>query len=256
MSGWQKQAETGTRPRKWWSQGTSSASSRPCILFDAPFIISKVWRAIRRFSEDIGGLSALPPTRTRAIRARLGMLRITPAQSSETEELARAGFRHRFAPEPSGFTSTTNRYSRRSVSCARRSWSNSARVPRANRTEFCRSCVTPKRTCPILSFHRRTRPSWAERTFWEKATAIHVFCRQEPRRGERLSRHWHDLARLDEAGIAASALADALGLLLLATRPCSSQRTTPAVGSTMKPVSGGLQLVPSGAVYAVLADDY
>ncbi len=38
----------------------------------------------------------------------------------------------------------------------------------------------------------------AERTFWEKATAVHVFCRQERRRGERLSRHWHDLARLDE----------------------------------------------------------
>jgi len=31
-----------------------------------------------------------------------------------------------------------------------------------------------------------------ERTFWEKATAIHVFCRQgEFRGGERLSRHWH-----------------------------------------------------------------
>ena len=31
---------------------------------------------------------------------------------------------------------------------------------------------------------------------------------QERRRGERLSRHWHDLARLDEAGIAAAALTD------------------------------------------------
>ena len=48
----------------------------------------------------------------------------------------------------------------------------------------------------------------AERTFWGKATAIHVYCRQERRRGERLSRHWHDLSRLDGAGIATSALAD------------------------------------------------
>ena len=48
---------------------------------------------------------------------------------------------------------------------------------------------------PDLLFPR-ARPSvmLAERTFWEKATAIHVFCRQERKRGERLSRHWHDLA--------------------------------------------------------------
>ena len=42
----------------------------------------------------------------------------------------------------------------------------------------------------------------AERTFWEKATAIHVFCEQgEFRGGERFARHWHDLARLKEAGV-------------------------------------------------------
>ena len=44
----------------------------------------------------------------------------------------------------------------------------------------------------------------AERTFWEKANAIHVCCRQGRRRGKRLSRRWYNLARLDEAGIAAS----------------------------------------------------
>nr|BAN09654.1 conserved hypothetical protein [Mesorhizobium loti NZP2037] len=30
--------------------------------------------------------------------------------------------------------------------------------------------------------------------FWEKATAIHVFCLQERRRGDRFARHWHDVA--------------------------------------------------------------
>ena len=42
----------------------------------------------------------------------------------------------------------------------------------------------------------------AERTFWEKATAMHVFCAQRRVRGEGFARHWHDLARLDEAGVA------------------------------------------------------
>lgn len=41
----------------------------------------------------------------------------------------------------------------------------------------------------------------AERTFWEKATAIHVFCAQgEFRGGDRFARHWHDLSRLHHAG--------------------------------------------------------
>ncbi|EJT00827.1 nucleotidyl transferase AbiEii/AbiGii toxin family protein, partial [Rhizobium sp. CCGE 510] len=54
----------------------------------------------------------------------------------------------------------------------------------------------------------RPRVMHAERTFWEKVTAIHVFCLQERLRGERFSRHWHDVVRLDDAGIAASAMAD------------------------------------------------
>ena len=49
----------------------------------------------------------------------------------------------------------------------------------------------------------------AERTFWEKATAIHVFCAQgEFRGGDRFARHWHDVTRLDAAGFADAAIAD------------------------------------------------
>lgn len=48
----------------------------------------------------------------------------------------------------------------------------------------------------------------AERTFWEKATAIHVFCLQEGLRGDRFSRHWHDIARRHDMGLADSALID------------------------------------------------
>lgn len=36
----------------------------------------------------------------------------------------------------------------------------------------------------------------AERTFWEKATAAHVYCLQGRLRGERYSCHWYDLAAL------------------------------------------------------------
>lgn len=49
----------------------------------------------------------------------------------------------------------------------------------------------------------------AERTFWEKATAIHVFCAQGAFRGGdayHFARHWHDMTRLGAAGFADAAI--------------------------------------------------
>jgi hypothetical protein len=50
----------------------------------------------------------------------------------------------------------------------------------------------------------------AERTFWEKATLIHVECNREEFResAERLSRHWYDLSVLASQEIGASAIQD------------------------------------------------
>jgi Nucleotidyl transferase AbiEii toxin, Type IV TA system len=61
---------------------------------------------------------------------------------------------------------------------------------------------------PELEFPAaKPRVMLPKRTFWEKATAIHVFCKQGTQ-GDRLSRHWHDLVRLDDAGYAAEAFGD------------------------------------------------
>ena len=99
----------------------------------------------------------------------------------------------------------------------------------------------------------------AERTFWEKATAVHVFCRQERRRGERLSRHWHDLVRLDDAGFAERALADRTLASSVARHKAMFFREKDTAGNWVNyeaAVSGDLQLVPEGAFYETLADDY
>ena len=48
----------------------------------------------------------------------------------------------------------------------------------------------------------------AERTFWEKATAAHVYCRQGRMRGHRYSRHWYDLAAMCLSGHADKAITD------------------------------------------------
>ena len=99
----------------------------------------------------------------------------------------------------------------------------------------------------------------AERTFWEKATAVHVFCRQQPSRGERLSRHWYDLVKLDDAGYAEKALADRALALSVARHKSKFFREKDSAGSWVDyeaAVSGGLELVPDGPAFQVLADDY
>ncbi len=99
----------------------------------------------------------------------------------------------------------------------------------------------------------------AERTFWEKATAIHVFCRRRRQRGTRLSRHWHDLVRLDDAGFAEGALADRQLAQSVARHKSMFFREKDAAGHWIDyeaTVSGGLQLRPQGPFRDELAADY
>jgi hypothetical protein len=105
----------------------------------------------------------------------------------------------------------------------------------------------------------RPRVMHPERTFWEKATAIHVFCLQERLRGDRFARHWHDLVRLDEAGFAEVAFTD--GELANAVARHKSmffavKAVDGAVIDYVAAVNGGLQLVPAGSGVKALKDDY
>ena len=98
-----------------------------------------------------------------------------------------------------------------------------------------------------------------ERTFWEKATAIHVFCQNGGAGGERLSRHWHDLVRLDESDIGARALADRSVARRVARLKNTFYRERGSDGEWIDfeaVVSGSLQLVPGEARREGIAEDY
>ena len=72
-------------------------------------------------------------------------------------------------------------------------------------------------------------------------------------------RHWYDLARLDDAGIAARALANRELALSVARHKAMFFRENDSSGRRIDyeaAVSGGLKLVPSGAAPELLADDY
>lgn len=105
----------------------------------------------------------------------------------------------------------------------------------------------------------RPRVMHAERTFWEKATAIHVFCLQERLRGDRFARHWHDIVRLDEAGLAEAAFADRELANAVARHKGMFFAEKAADRSPidyMAAVNGGLQLVPGGDASKALEEDY
>lgn len=100
----------------------------------------------------------------------------------------------------------------------------------------------------------------AERTFWEKATAIHVFCSQgEFRGGDRFARHWHDVTRLDAAGFADAAITDKALARAVAehkTMFFAEKNTHGEVIDYHAAAAGFLQLVPKGGTLAKLALDY
>lgn len=98
-----------------------------------------------------------------------------------------------------------------------------------------------------------------QRTFYEKATAAHVYCRQDKPEAERFSRHWHDLARLDSTGYAKKALDD----LKLADEVAAHKRfffrEVDVSGEAIDyraAVRGAMQLVPDSKRRANLKADY
>ena len=245
--------------------------------------LAKAYHAIHRFSEDIdithdirtfapdlvadGGEDALPVSRsqeqrwTRAIRKRLVAWVQDRALPAIEANLAQAGLSAHLRAEGDrlyvGYTPLFADYGFVRPEVMVEFGARSTGEPREERlTECDAAAFIPDVVFPSA----RPFVMLAERTFWEKATAIHVFCQQQRNRGERLSRHWYDLVRLDDADYAERALADRTDIALsVARHKAMFFREKDAAGSWIDyeaAVLGGLQLLPEGHAYEVLADDY
>jgi hypothetical protein len=97
-----------------------------------------------------------------------------------------------------------------------------------------------------------------KRTFREKATAVHVYC-SRGNQGDRYSRHWHDLVRLDDAGYAQAAFDDPDLAKDVAAFKSRFFRAKDSAGNPIdyaKAVSGELKLVPDAEARKVLEADY
>jgi hypothetical protein len=97
------------------------------------------------------------------------------------------------------------------------------------------------------------------RTFWEKATAAHVYCAQGRIRSERYARHWHDLAAIarsryfpaaiEDRGVAAAVIAHKSFFFI--------EKDGGGVVIDYGLAAGGhLRIVPTGEARKALASDY
>ena len=211
------------------------------VLFQAPFAahlvfkggssLSKAYKIINRFSEDVdltydiralapdlisGSPEPLPPNRsqekrwTKEIRTRLPRWISDQVVPAVTRAISKQGLSAKLSVEGEKVfieyepLATGSGYTRPTVMLefgARSTGEPSEIRPvRCDAADHLPGVVFPTATPRVM------RP---ERTFWEKATAIHVFCAQgQFRGGERFARHWHDITRLDRAGVVRTAIAD------------------------------------------------
>lgn len=108
-----------------------------------------------------------------------------------------------------------------------------------------------------LDFPRSTvRVLSPTRTFWEKATLIHVECQRDQFRtgAERLSRHWYDLAMLADLAPGQAAVADRALLADVVKHKKVFYNASYANYDAC--LAGQLRLIPEHAALAALRDDF
>lgn len=266
----------------WTLRALIDGSFGKNLTFKGGTSLSKAYRAIRRFSEDLditydirlmipdlvsgSGDEAIPETRsqenhwTREIRRRLPVWVTDHALPALESNLDETGVSARIRVEGERvFVSYDPLFEEYGFVKPEVMVEFGARSTGKPREEHVIECDAADYLTEVTFPSCHTFVMLVERTFWEKATAVHVFCRRQRSRGERLSRHWYDLVRLDDVGYADRALADRALAVKVARHKTIFFREKDRSGNWIdyqRAVSGQLQLVPEGEMYQVLADDY
>lgn len=97
------------------------------------------------------------------------------------------------------------------------------------------------------------------RTFWEKATAAHVFCAQRRIRSDRYARHWHDLAAIARSSFFPAVISDRAVAAAVARHKSIFFIEKDAEGHIIDytaATTGHLKIVPEGDAKTALERDY
>ena len=260
----------------WALQALFDARAPEGLVFKGGTSLSKVFGLIDRFSEDIDltydvrrllpdmtSGRALAASRTEAAKWSDAVRRALPdwLRSELLPSLERA------ASDIDGLT-LEHRNDTILVAYPGRSRTDSYVAPRVLLEFGARSTGEPFQRQTIgcdagaaigesVSFPSATvRALVPERTFWEKATAIHAYCvRGTFRGGARWSRHWYDVVALAAAGVAERAATDR-GLRVAVAAHKRQFFHEPGVDYAAA-VEGNLRLVPpKGASRDALEADF
>jgi len=137
-------------------------------------------------------------------------------------------------------------------------WS-SAGAPPANHIRCCPWFATWTGICPTCHSTASPLVMSVARTFWEKATAAHVYCAQGRIRGERYARHWHDLAAIARNQHFAGVITDRAVAAAVAQHKSFffiEKDVGGAVIDYASATQGHLRIVPEGEAREALAADY
>lgn len=264
----------------WALDALFSAPFGDHLVFKGGTSLSKGYDVIRRFSEDVDltydirelvtGVSAeveiLPRTSSQAKKLTDKVRKALPIWVHETAMPAMQ------AALDAGPLNATVRCEGENLFIAYRSLNEaSGYINPSVKLEFgARSTGEPSEILPVrcdaalyiraVQFPEATaRVMRPERTFWEKATLIHVLCANGMRRLERSARHWHDIVRLDDAGFVESALRDFSLATQVAAHKAKFFAERDSDGMDIDyaaAVGGAICLVPQGPALELLREDY
>lgn len=254
------------------------------LVFKGGTALSKAYKAIRRFSEDVdltydiralapqlvgnlqSGLDVIPPNRsqekklTDAIRKELLPAWIRdqayPVFQKGLEELGTASCRISseciFVDYKPVVAASTYALPRVMLEFGARSTGEPAMVHEIR-------CDIEEHIQEVAFPVAQPRVMEVARIFWEKATAIHVYCQGGTGSHDRFSRHLHDLMRLEQTGFVDQAvhardIAEAVALhksAFFIEKDASGNRI-----DYTSAVRGALCLVPEGQAREALRADY
>jgi len=255
------------------------------LVFKGGTALSKAYKVIRRFSEDVDltydiralapelvadspeGIDAIPPSRSQTKRW----------SDQIRNELLPAWIRDRAQPIiQGGLQQLGLGTSRVTEDCIFIDYppvatASDYALPRVKLEFGARSSGEPSSVLPVRCDLEDVLPELVfpsanprvmniERIFWEKATAAHVYSLQAGEGlSDRFSRHFHDLARLNEQGyleraVNATEVANAVAVhknAFFIEKDSNGERI-----DYVAAIRAGLILVPTGTAFDALREDY
>jgi hypothetical protein len=265
----------------WVLNAVFTSNFGDALSFKGGTSLSKAYGLIDRFSEDVDltydirrflpemnfDEDGIPPTKsqesklTKAVREKLPEWIRNDLAPVLEDAIAKDGLRAKLVQETDetlnvNFESHFSGHSYVRSSVLLEFGARSTGEPTTSKNIDCYA----QQVIPSVAFPTATvRTMKVERTFWEKATATHVYCLQENLKKERFSRHWHDLHYIFKSPHWETVRNDREIAKKVAVHKSlffTEKDKDGAVVDYKTAVDGNMRIIPDGSALKKLRDDY